>query len=138
MIVSKVYNDSICALKEGRKDDRQVLSSLYSIFKNKMIELRTNTLSDEESLKLIQKFIKTLDDEILAFTQAKRDDKVIILNKQKTLILKYLPKMLSEDEIKNEILNLPDRTIPNVMKHFKTNFAGKVDMKLVNTILKTL
>lgn len=138
MIVSKVYNDSICALKEGRKDDRQVLSSLYSIFKNKMIELRVNTLSDEESLKLIQKFIKTLDDEILAFTQAKRDDKVIILNKQKTLILKYLPKMLSEDEIKNEILNLPDRTIPNVMKHFKTNFAGKVDMKLVNTILKTL
>ena len=48
----------------------------------------------------------------------------------------YLPKMLSEDEIKAEIKKLGDNSIPVVMKHFKQNFNGKVDMRLVQEVLK--
>jgi len=45
--------------------------------------------------------------------------------------------MLSEDEIRNEIEKLTDKSIPSIMKHFKANFNGKVDMGLVNKIART-
>ena len=44
--------------------------------------------------------------------------------------------MLSEQEIKTEINNLVDKSMPSIMKYFKTNFAGKVDMSLVSRIAK--
>ena len=50
----------------------------------------------------------------------------------------YLPKMMSAEEIKAEILKLEDKSVPNVMKHFKANFAGKCDMRDVQAVLKTL
>ena len=45
---------------------------------------------------------------------------------------------MSKDEIKAEIEKLDDKSIPNVMKHFKTNFAGKCDMGLVNQVLRSM
>ena len=44
--------------------------------------------------------------------------------------------MLSEEEIKKEIASLEDKSLPAVMKHFKTNFAGKVEMGLVSKIAR--
>ena len=58
------------------------------------------------------------------------------VEKQKEILNKYLPQMMSEEEIKNIIESLEDKSIPSVMKHFKANFAGKVDMSLVNKIAR--
>ena len=44
--------------------------------------------------------------------------------------------MLSVDEIKEVINSLEDKSVPSVMKHFKSEFAGKVDMGLVNKVLR--
>ena len=33
-----------------------------------------------------------------------------------------------------EISKLEDKSIPSVMKHFKVNFAGKCDMRMVSKI----
>ena len=46
--------------------------------------------------------------------------------------------MVDGDEIREEINKLEDKSIPSVMKHFKTNFAGKVDMSLVNRIARDI
>ena len=46
--------------------------------------------------------------------------------------------MMSKDEIKNIINSLEDKSVPSVMKHFKLNYAGKVDMKDVNEVLRSL
>ena len=43
---------------------------------------------------------------------------------------------LSEDEIKDIIASMEDKSMPSVMKHFKANYAGKVDMSLVNKIAR--
>ena len=60
------------------------------------------------------------------------------INTQIAIAEKYLPKMMSEEEIKEVILSLADRSVPNVMKHFKSNFAGKCDMRKVQEVLKGL
>ena len=46
--------------------------------------------------------------------------------------------MMSAEEIKNVILSLDDKSIPAVMRHFKANFAGKCDMRLVSEVLKEI
>ena len=38
---------------------------------------------------------------------------------------------LSEEEIRGEIANLSDKSLPNIMKHFKMNFAGRADLILL-------
>ena len=55
-----------------------------------------------------------------------------------TILEKYLPQMMSETEIRNIINGLEDKTVPSVMKHFKMNYAGKCDMKIVSDVLKSL
>jgi uncharacterized protein YqeY len=52
------------------------------------------------------------------------------------LLNKYLPKQLSEDEIRAIIASLEDKKIPSVMKHFKANYQGQVDNSLVSKIAK--
>jgi uncharacterized protein YqeY len=53
------------------------------------------------------------------------------------VLKQFLPKLLSEAEVRTEIQKLADQSLPSIMKHFKTNFAGKVDMGLVNQIAKS-
>jgi uncharacterized protein YqeY len=137
MISVDVHQDMINAMKNKDKLKKDVLSLLYSKLKNKSIELKQLPLEDTESIKIVQKFIKELDDEIVLNIKVNRNETADNLKLQKEFILKYLPKMLSESEIKVEIETLVDKSLPVVMKHFKMNFNGKVDMSLVNKIAKT-
>ena len=138
MIFEKVYADFIQARKDKNEMNKNVLSLVYNSFKNKTIELKTDTLSDTECYALIRKMSKQLEEEIEAFKKANRTEKVNELTYQKELIEKYLPKQLSEDKIKEIISSLEDKAIPSVMKYFKTNYAGQVDMGLVSKIAKSL
>jgi uncharacterized protein YqeY len=45
---------------------------------------------------------------------------------------------MTAEEIKAVILSLPDKTVPAVMKHFRTEYPGKCDMKMVSEVLKQL
>ena len=44
--------------------------------------------------------------------------------------------MMSEEEIKAIIDAMEDKSIPAIMKKFKSEYAGKVDMGLVNRIAR--
>ena len=56
---------------------------------------------------------------------------------QKQAIEKYLPKMLSADEVYNIISSIEDKSIPSVMRYFKANYNTTADMKMVGEILRT-
>ena len=58
------------------------------------------------------------------------------ISKKSAMVEKYMPKMLTDEEIKNIIAGLEDKSIPFVMKYFKQNYQGACDMKKVNEILK--
>ena len=82
--------------------------------------------------------IKELEDERENYLKVNNAVEVENLNRQLEIAKSYLPKQLGRDEIKNIILSLDDKSIPNVMKHFKTNFNGQVDMRLVQEVLKEI
>lgn len=138
MLFNKVKQDMIDAMKSGRKTDKEILSLLLGQLKNKAIDLKISELSDDDVLNIIRKMVKQLDEEILAYKNAGRVETYQKLESQKTLISRYLPKQLSDDEIKGIIMSLDDRSVPSVMRYFKLNYSGKCDMSAVNKVLRGL
>ena len=136
MIYNKIKTDMMQALKEKRISDKETLGFLFSQLKNKAIELRVNELEDKDSFQVIQKFVKSLKEEKESYEKAGRLNALESFDNQINLVESYLPKQLNEDEIKNIISKLDNKDIPNIMKYFKTNYNGEVDMKLVNQLAR--
>ena len=140
MIIDEIKSANIQAMK----DKNSVARTIYSILLNKhlqaTIESRTTgkPVEDADMVRIIQKTIKELDEEAENYKKVGNMEEFNNIELQKSLIEKYLPQMLSADEIKNIINQLEDKSVPNVMRHFKANYAGKVDMKNVSDVLKTL
>lgn len=93
-------------------------------------------VTEQDVIAAIRKSVKELQEEREGFAKANRQENVDTLTRQIAVVEAYLPKQLSAEEVEAIIDSLPDKTVPNVMRHFKTNYAGVVDMKMVSEILK--
>ncbi|MDE7100505.1 MAG: GatB/YqeY domain-containing protein [Anaeroplasmataceae bacterium] len=136
MLFDDIAKANIQALKDHDKQARAILSVVYGKLKLESIEKGTKTLEDGECLRIISKTMKELEEEQAGYAKANRPEQVEEIEKQKDTLKKFLPQMLTENEIKAEIDKLEDKTIPNVMKHFKAHFNGLCDMGLVSKIAK--
>ncbi|MCQ3034636.1 MAG: GatB/YqeY domain-containing protein [Bacilli bacterium] len=140
MLIDELQKANIAAMKAHDTNGRAVLSVVISAYKAATIDARTagKEIGDSDLVRIIQKTIKELDDERVCNAQAGRTERVTEIDSQKALISKFLPTMMSEEEIRAEIAKLEDKSIPSIMKHFKANFNGKADMGLVNKVARSL
>lgn len=138
MLFNEIANANIQALKDHDKQARSILSVVYGKFKLEGIAkgVGANSLDNADCLRIIQKTMKELEEEQLGYQQANRPEKVEEIQYQKNVLSKFLPKQMTEEEIRAEIAKLEDKKIPNVMKHFKMNFNGQCDMGVVSKIAK--
>ena len=138
MIIDELKRANMEALRNHDSDSKAVLGVLinkYTLLANEN-KVNKKETTDADVARLITKLNKELDEEIASFKLAGRDEQIKALEKQKSVIAKFLPTLLSEEEIRKEISLLPDKSIPSVMKHFKEKFPGKCDMGLVNKIAR--
>ncbi|HBX25458.1 MAG TPA: hypothetical protein DEF61_04280 [Firmicutes bacterium] len=138
MLIDQIKKANIEAMKAHDKDARTAYSLVISSYQNLLTSGKGNEVSDADVVKIITKFSKELDEEGNTYLQANRKEEYEAILRQKEAIVKFLPKMLNEEEIKEIISKLDDKSIPSVMKHFKMNYNGKCDMGLVNKVLKGL
>lgn len=140
MLIDEIKKANIQAMKDKDTDARSVYSVVINKYNNLSIELKVKgqEATDADMISIIQKVTKELEEELAGWVKANRVDKIAAVDYQEKLIAKYLPKQLSEDEIRDIINSLEDKSIPNVMKHFKTNYAGQVDMGVVNKIARSI
>ncbi len=138
MILDEIKKANVQALK----DKDQVARSIYSIVMTKAMQQtiikreKGEELVDADMVAILQKTIKELGDEAENYKKANNSEKAAEIEKQAKLLEGYLPQMLSAEEIYEIISKMEDKSIPSVMKHFKANYAGKVEMKLVQETLK--
>ena len=138
MIIDEIKKDNVQAMK----DKNALARAIYGVVMNKVmlagIEAKTKgqELADSDVVQILQKTIKELTEERENYLKANNEVEANNIAVQKELLTKYLPQMLSEEEIKNIIETLEDKSIPSIMKHFKANYAGKVDMGLVNKLAR--
>ena len=138
MLIDELSKANIEALKARDQVARAIYSVLLSKYKALDIELRAQgkEATDADFVKIIVKTIKELEEEQLSYEKAGRSEEVQNIKAQKALIEKYLPKLMSEDEIRKIIASLEDKSMPSIMKHFKMNYDGQVDMSLVSKIAR--
>lgn len=138
MLIDEIKKDNVQAMK----DHDSVARAIFGVVMNKVllssIELKKDgkEQADSDVVQIIQKTIKELKEERENYIKVKNETEAVNIEKQIEIISKYLPKMMTEEEIKLVIDSLEDKSIPSVMKHFKANYAGKVDMSLVNKIAR--
>ena len=139
-----LYEDIKKANVQAMKDKDAVARSFYSVLLNKIMlenikkRERGGEVDDCDIANILQKTIKELDEEKDNYAKVGNSEEVASIARQIEIAKGYLPKQLTAEEIKEVILSLEDRSVPSVMKHFKANYNGKCDMKLVQEVLKSL
>ncbi|MBQ4558370.1 MAG: GatB/YqeY domain-containing protein [Clostridia bacterium] len=140
MIIDEIKKQNMIALKEKDTNARSIYSILMSKYMAQTIEARAKgeEIGDVEMVKIIQKTIKELTEEAENYNKVGNAIERDNILAQKSIIEKYLPSMLSEEEIRKIIEGLEDKTVPSVMRYFKTNYNGKCEMKTVSDVLKSI
>lgn len=138
MLINEIEKANIEAMKARDQVARAIYSVIISKYKAAAIELKAQgkDATDADLVKIITKSIKELDEEKECYEKAGRTEQAVSINTQKALIEKYLPKLMGEEEIRKIIEGLEDKSMPSVMKHFKMNYDGQVDMSVVSRIAR--
>jgi uncharacterized protein len=138
------------ALKEAMKarEERRVstLRMVNAAIKDRDIEARgagKGPLSDEELLALFQKLIKSRQDSIEMYQKGNRADLVAQEQEEIAIIASYLPKQMSEAEMKEAIAAAIKETGAASMKDMgkvigalRGKYAGKMDFAKASGLVK--
>jgi len=105
----------------------------------------SGTLSEDEEMKLLTKAAKQRRDSAAIYQQQNRPDLLEIEIVEIAVIEEYLPKQLSEEEVKTllqEIIGRVGAKTPadmgKVMGVAMKELAGKTDGKMVQTLVKVI
>ncbi len=140
----KLLQDLKEAMKEKdtvRKNTVQLVrSGILQIEKDKKIEL-----DDEGVLDVISKELKKRRDSMPDYVKSGRQDLIDNLNKEIEVLLTYLPKQLTEDEIKVIVEEAVKETgaatmkdMGKVMANVTPKVKGRADNKIVSGLVKQM
>lgn len=126
--------------------DAKKLEALRAI-KSAILLLKTSPegLSEDTAMKAIQKEVKKRKESADLYNQQNRADLAEVEAYQANVMEEYLPKQLSEDEIKAQLQTIITSVgatgaadMGKVMGAATKHFAGKADNKVVSQLVKQL
>lgn len=145
-IKDKILEDLKSAMKQKDADRLRVLRSLKAKILEKEISERKggeSQISDEQVIEVLMKAAKQRKESIDQFTQGGRDDLVEKEKEELAIIEEFLPKMMSEDEIrasvKEQITQLGASGMSDmgkVMGVMMGKLKGKADGSIVSRVVK--
>ena len=142
-LVKDVRAEMIAALKRGDKEEKQVYSNIVDALTKEAKSLLVEELTSEQEATVIKRMVKQLDDSIEK-CPVSRPEALEKLKFEKSIIEKYMPKQMSEEEINAVIsavlfdLGIDNPTVKDkgrIMKELMPRVKGKADGKLVNQLL---
>ena len=102
-------------------------------------------LNEEKEIALLQKLIKQRQDSLSIYEKQGREDLATVEREEIEVIMRYLPKQLSDDELRTAIAGIISRTgassmkdMGKVMGEASKEFAGKADGKTISAVVKEL
>ena len=111
----------------------------------KTAEGASASLSEDTEIKLLQKLVKQRKDSLEIFERQNRMDLAQKEKEELEVIEQYLPKQMSEDEIKTIVAEIVKQTgvtnlsgLGQVMGIATKQLAGKADGKVISAIVKEL
>ena len=130
------------AMKAGEKAKMMGLRNIIGKIKAAQID-KGETLTDDESLKILKTAAKQLKESIDQYQKGGRDDLAEKEAFELTLLEKYLPEQLSEEQIRQTVKNIVKNTgagsmqdMGKVMGATMQELAGSADGKIVQKIVQ--
>ena len=136
------------ALKEAMKNKNKMALTALRAVKSAILLHKTQKssdggLSDEDEMKILQKLVKQRKDSAAIYTGQGRNDLADPELKEAELIQQFLPKALSEDEVKEVIKSIIHeigaegmKDMGKVMGMSTKKLMGKADGKMISTIVR--
>jgi uncharacterized protein YqeY len=132
-IETRINEDIITAMKERNAAKKSILVTIKGEIQTMKKNLLVDSLGDDESLKILNRFTKGLNENLKTENKNNAQDAYEL-----EIIGAYCPKLMSEAEITERIQALIASGVNNIggiMGAFK---GLLVDMKTVSTLYKTL
>ena len=133
------------AMKNHQENTVAALRSIKTaIMETKTAANGKKDLEDSDIIKIIQKLVKQRKESMEIFSQAGRDELADKEQQEMFVLMEYLPKMLSEEEV-DEIVTktIADlgassmKDMGKVMGFINKTYSGQVDGSMVSRIVKS-
>ncbi len=135
--------DLVSAMKGHQENAIAALRSVKAAIQNEKVNGAYHELTDNDIVKLIQKLVKQRQESIEIYAQAGRHELADKEQKEMLVLMNYLPKMMTEDELKSAIDSVVTETgassmkdMGNVMKLLRERYAGRYDGKTASEYIK--
>lgn len=135
-MIKTIKEDMKQAMRDKNKVKLSTLRMLIASTEKERIASKVEELSSEAVITCINREIKAIGQEIDGLVLAGRDTSS--QEEQKAILMEYLPKQLTEDEIAEKVREAT-ATAPNMglaMKQLSAELKGKADMSLVSKLVK--
>lgn len=135
------------AMKAGDRRRVDTLRMIMAALKDEEIAARGKgkMVSDQDILALLQKMVKSRQESLAIYSQAGRRDLAEQEREEIAIIGEFLPKALSEDEMKAAIAAAITETgatgikeLGKVISLIKTKFPGQIDAAKASALAKTM
>lgn len=135
-------------LKSSMKNKDTVRKNTVQLVRTAILQVEKDkkvTLEDEDILELIAKQLKQRKDSLPEYEKSGREDLVSQLKREMEVLMEYLPKQLSEEELRpivEEAVKAVGATsmkdMGKVMGAVMPKVKGRADGQAVNAIAKSL
>lgn len=146
MTVEKLNEEMFEAMRKRDRVRKDTLSALLGAIKKAAIDKKCKDCIPEELItEVILKEQKTIK-EMIDTCPKDRENTLIEYKERAKIIAEFAPKMMTEDDIKMELLmfcefeglNLTKANRAKIMKGFMPGLKGRADGKLANKIITEL
>jgi uncharacterized protein YqeY len=140
----RIEADLKSAMKSGEKRRVGTLRFLLSAVKNERIALQRDP-TDEEVEAVLRRSVKQRRDSIEQYGKGGRPDLVAAEAEELAMLEGYLPRSMSDDEIRAELSSIAaeknltsSRDVGTLMKELMARHRGKVDGKKAQELARAL
>lgn len=130
------------SMRERNKDRTSTLRMALSELKKEEIDNKIE-LSNEDSIKILQRMIKQRKESMSQFLNAQRNDLAEKEESEIVILQDFLPEQMSVDDINKLVIEAINKTdakepqdIRKVMGFLKTKIQGNADMGVVSKLVK--
>lgn len=138
-MIDEINKEIISCMKNKDKNKANILRMIISEAKNYAIS-NVRDVNDDDVIKACKKLIKGCNVTLDAAKKQGRNDVVISTMNEINVYSKYVPKMMTEEEVegvvKNIMLGLEDKSFSSLMKESMKKLKGKAEGKIVAAVCK--
>ena len=135
-------------LKSAMKEKNVIRKNVVQMVRAAVLQFEKDnkvTLEDEGVLEVIAKQLKQRKDALPDYEKSGRDDLIADLKAEMDVLMEYLPKQLTEDELKAvieetiaEVGASSMKDMGKVMAGAKAKTVGRADGRMINEVAKAL